>query len=157
MHLPTYLYHGSMFDIGSGVLQPGFNYTGELVEWDKTESNRFLYATTVSRTAIELGIGSLLEKEFNASHFTVDGKIISVGGIDVDERQNILIGKSVYLYTIRVRPEHNWVKNNNPHNRIDTEWKTEKTISQTHGGISKSRIDVAKWLSDNCYNVLYRK
>jgi len=50
------LFHGSGFD--QSELMPGFYRSGNLVKWDETESNMFLYTTTEREVAIGQGFAS---------------------------------------------------------------------------------------------------
>lgn len=149
MPTPTLLYHGSRFK--QDELKPGFLHTGVLVEWDKTESNKFLYATSVLSTAWELGFASSIEKEFDIDRFHVHkGKIAiqTPESIKIEDLEKI----EVYLYTIHYRDEDGWTKNFNEHNNIDTEYKTKQTIRSIE---SCTKLDVRKWLCN--YDVTIEK
>lgn len=141
-HFPNVLYHGSRFK--QTELMPGFLRSGVLVEWDKTESNHFLYATSVRNTAVELGFASSLEKMFDIERFHVhEGTILiqTQEEIDINSLGTVL----VYLYTINCFETDGWVKNFNEHNGLDTEYKTKQTVRN----INKcEKIDVRNWLSN---------
>jgi hypothetical protein len=154
MNLPAYLYHGSMFDIGLGPLQPGFNYTHVEVFWDEVESNKFLYATTSAEEAVVLGFGSMLEKRFDLDHFQVRDKTILVKGSNFKD-PNILDKEIIYLYTLRPKASDGWIKNNNHVNGIATEWKTNAIIPSR--GIAKASIPIRKWLDDHGYMVVLER
>lgn len=137
------LYHGSRFK--QKELMPGFKRTGVEVKWDKTESNHFLYATSVKATAASLGFASAIEKMFELDEYHTDGnKITIVCKKDLTEHdlQRVI----VYLYTINNLPEDEWVKNDNEHNKLDTEYKTTKTI--TDGIETVEQLDTKEWLKD---------
>lgn len=142
MSNPTVLYHGSRFK--QTELKPGFLHTGVLVEWDETESNKFLYATTVFNTAAELGFASSIEKAFNVDRFHVDKGIICIqtpDALKVEQLYNI----PVFIYTIRCLDKDCWVKNANEHNGLDTEYKTNRTI---HAIEKCEPLDILKWLAN---------
>jgi len=121
---------------------PGFLRSGVLVEWDKTESNRFLYATSVLNTAWELGFASSIEKAFDIERFHVhQGKILiqTQEPITVEDLEKV----PVYLYTIHYQDKDGWVKNFNEHNGLDTEYKTKQTIRAIESCV---KLDVRKWI-----------
>lgn len=138
------LYHGSGFK--QTELMPGFYRSGNLVEWDETESNMFLYATTVKESAIGLGFSSMIEKTFNTHRYRESGMEIEIqvykGPLPtVRDLEQV----NVYLYTMEMLPADKWLKVNNEHNGLDTEYKTEETISRAI--ISCEDIDLKKWLA----------
>jgi len=55
-----------------------------------------------------------------------------------------LHGIEIFLYTIEMLPGDSWVKVNNKHNGLDTEYKTEATV--TRGIVKKEKIDMEQWL-----------
>jgi hypothetical protein len=140
----TTLYHGSGYK--QNELMPGFKRSGVLVEWDQTESNKFLYATTDMDTAIGQGFASAAEKLFNMSRFSEKGMEILIE-IEGDKLPTIeeLTTVNVYLYTIEMLPRDEWQKVNNAVNGLETEYKTEHTIKS--GLHSVEKIDLAKWLA----------
>lgn len=145
--LPPVLYHGSRFK--QNELQPGFNHTKKIVTWDKTESNAFLYATSVRNTAIELGFASSLEKIFNITYFRVqDGEIIIECDVPFTLKDLAIV--PVFLYKIDCKDADGWVKNNNEHNGLTTEYKTQKTVRSI---LLTEKIDVCQWLSSYKVNV----
>jgi hypothetical protein len=142
MSNPATLYHGSKFK--QTELKPGFLHTGVLVKWDKTESNEFLYATTEFNTAAELGFASSLEKIFTMDCFHVDkGHIVIQTPDKITTTQ--LEQAVVYIYTIECLDKDNWIKNDNEHNGLDTEYKTKCTVRSIKECI---KLDVRKWLSN---------
>lgn len=142
MSNPTVLYHGSRFK--QTELKPGFLHTGVLVEWDETESNKFLYATSVYNTAMELGFASSIEKAFDVDHFHVDKGIISIQTPD-DLKIEQLYNLPVFIYTLQCLDGDCWMKNANEHNGLDTEYKTNRTIR----AIEKCEaLDIRKWLTN---------
>ncbi|UXD83715.1 hypothetical protein NP274_00315 [Pseudomonas phage Koomba boorn-mokiny kep-wari Wadjak 2] len=48
----------------------------------------------------------------------------------------------VYVYTIPFRDSDKWIKNNNPHNSIDTEWITKNTIHD----VTVRKLDIGEFL-----------
>lgn len=141
MDTPKVLYHGSLYK--QDELMPGFKRSGELTVWDGVETNQSLYATTDKISAALLGIGSATEKEFESNRFTVTEKDLWIfvnAQIDMDKFLDMVI----YRYTIPFRSADQWVKNNNPYNNIDTEWKTTRTIR----GISVEQLNLRAVLKD---------
>ena len=138
---PAFLYHGSRFE--QAELKPGFQHSNELVHWDHTESNKFLYACTVESLAVELGFASSIEKQFKIDRFHVTDKKIL---IQTDEKITVkdLERVPMFLYIIRFHADDGWVKNDNKHNGINTEYKTKETIYD----IDRCKAIKAKdWLS----------
>lgn len=151
MHI---LYHGSGYH--QEELKPGIHYTGVKVEWDKTESNEWLYASSVMEEAIAQGFCSVVEKTFQLcrfqSHgselvFIFDGKLPSLEDLSKLD---------VFLYNIRNLPEHKWVKVNNLHNGMDNEFKTTSIIEK-HAIIKSDQIDLKKWLSRKKVSIKHKK
>jgi hypothetical protein len=139
MEQPTTLYHGSLFK--QNEIQPGFNHTKKLVQWDVTESNQWLYATSEREEAIRLGIGSGTEKAFDSERYATIGDDIYIycrKPIDL----SAFFDMTIYLYTFPFRGDDGWVKVMNPHNNIETEWKTQETVRN----ITVERIDLKKFL-----------
>lgn len=133
------LYHGSLYD--QTELMPGFKHTGKVVYWDGgIESNKWLYATTVKEEAIRLGLGSALEKTFETDRFSyVDDLFFIWCKNQISKEQ--LYKLEIYLYTIPF-DEKVWVKNDNPYNKIDTEWVTQKTVVPSN----KERLPMRNFL-----------
>lgn len=141
--LPNILYHGSGYD--QNVLSPGFVHSHKLVQWDITESNKFLYATTNREEAINLGFASALEKVYKIDRFHSDVNTHEIT-IDFNDSNKQVISFNninVYLYEIIPNKKDNWIKNNNKHNSITTEWKTEQSNIEVR---NKNKIDVTSWL-----------
>lgn len=139
METPKVLYHGSLYK--QTELMPGFKRSGELSVWDGVETNQSLYATTDKMSAALLGLGSATEKAFDSDRFTIinDDVYVFLGGqIDIDKMLELVI----YRYSIPFRPQDGWVKNNNPRNNIDTEWKTPNTIR----GVRVEQLDLREVL-----------
>jgi hypothetical protein len=59
---PKILYHGSGFK--HSELKPGIQHSGVKVEWDKTESNEYLYADEIKENAISMAFASAIEKKY---------------------------------------------------------------------------------------------
>lgn len=127
VELPTYLYHGSAYR--QKELMPGFKRSGEVVHWDKTESNEWLYTSDDKTDAAMLGIASAIEKAFRLDHYSYDDKkksirIESPDDITVHDIQNL----HVVVYTIKATNDDGWMHNHNPNNGISGEYKTQRTI-----------------------------
>lgn len=114
------------------------------MKWDVVESNLYLYATTECNEAISLGLGSALEKAFNTERYTTVDDGIYIYFPDKVKALEDLYALEIYVYTIRFDPVDGWRKNDNPVNRIDTEWHTKNTIKRNI--LSRERIDIAQWL-----------
>jgi hypothetical protein len=147
--LPPLLFHGSRFK--QNELQPGFNHTRKIVQWDKTESNVFLYATSVRETAIELGFASSLEKIFEIDLFRVQGKEILIE-CNAELSMRDLATVPVYLYQLKCKEEDGWVKNDNETNGITTEYKTQRRITEID---LCEKVNIAEWLKQ--YKVSVRR
>lgn len=130
-----------MYDAGT-VLKPGFFHTHELVRWDGTESNRYLYATTNHEVAIDQAVASLLEKRFKATRFRTNGNAIDVWIENKGKEDPDLSGFSVWLYSIFTTPSQGWEKVNNAQNNLDDEWKTREFI----GFHRKEHRSLEAWL-----------
>lgn len=146
---PTYLYHGSGFK--QTELKPGYEHTKKLVTWDRYESNAFLYATTDKQEAITLGISSKWEKEWKlkSTHIDNDKKTIDLVFEDKPPSPEDLIKVDCWLYIILYNPEQ-WIKNRNPYNGIDTEYKTKETIKDI---LDVQKIDVEEVLKSYQVNI----
>lgn len=125
--LPPYLYHGSAYR--QKELMPGFKRSGELVRWDGSEDNTWLYATSEKEAAVMLGISSAIEKQFKLDRYQCDEKAKKMV-IEVSEPLTIAdIHKlHVVLYTIKASVDDGWMANHNPANGIDSEFKTQRDI-----------------------------
>lgn len=135
-----HLFHGSRFR--QAEIMPGFARTGELIQWDKTESNEWLYATTNRDEAIRQGFYSLVSQLLDVKRcYTAGNQLILelypqhdpdkealLAHIQVYGMNQWLNSLKVYLYEIEDRREDGWIKNNNEHNNLLTEWKTQATI-----------------------------
>lgn len=140
-----FLYHGSAFK--QDELKPGFHHTGKKTSWDQTESNVWLYATTLRDEAISLGFASAVEKQFDVKRYHTEGDTIhfDIRSGETLQRQDLNEIK-VYLYTIQYDKRDGWVKVNNQFNGIDQEYKTTHVIK---GNLfNREDIDIAQWLED---------
>ena len=147
---PDFIYHGSMYQ--SAELMPGFKRSGKLVKWDKVENNMYLYATTNKEEAISLGFASAVEKVYGLDEYhTGEDNSISLKIAKKGITLNHLSDLEIYVYTIPVKHDDEWVLNNNHHNNINTEYKTTKTIMDI-GRMEK--IDVKKWLDSKKVNLI---
>jgi hypothetical protein len=142
--IPALLYHGAIGEYSS--LMSGFSRTGELVKWDETESNQYLYATSSREEAISQGFASIVEKHWRLARYRTKGREIEISveaGTTLptlSQLRNLVI----CLYTIKTYPEHAWVKNTNEFNGLDTEYKTEKNIYADDFTLEK--VSAAPWL-----------
>lgn len=140
------LYHGSMYK--QNELMPGFKRSGELSNWDRYESNMYLYVSSHRNSAVLLGIASAMEKTHDLSSVSINEKDKTIIAKfnkkppPVDDLYDL----EVYLYTIAYRAEDGWVKNKNPFNKIETEYKTKNTIKEAI--VSCQRVNVREVLKD---------
>ena len=126
--LPMYLYHGSAFR--QQELKPGFAHTGELVKWDNSEDNTWLYASDDKDEAILLGISSAIEKAFKLDRYQCDTKAKKITITVSDDITIQDIHKlHVVVYTIKAVNEDGWMANFNPANNIKGEYKTQRHIT----------------------------
>lgn len=142
--IPEYLYHGSAYK--QEELKPGYMYTKKAVVWDKYESNIYLYATSDKESAKLLGISSAWEKIYDLTKTSFDGtaKVIHLEFEKNKPTKEQLLQIDVYLYTIPYVPGV-WIKNNNPFNNIDSEYKTKQTITNIS---SREHLNVPEVLKD---------
>lgn len=145
------LYHGSGFK--HDELKPGIMHSGKLVKWDKTESNEWLYATTVKEEAIRLGFASSVEKKYPLDRFNWDGKTLLMTFSGHKPTVTQLSDLDLFLYTIHWDKDI-WKKVNNQHNNIDTEYKT-KSIIRPNAIELREQIDIALWLSQITLNLRF--
>jgi hypothetical protein len=144
--LPAMLFHASGY-LSSTVVMPGFLHTHELVEWDITENNRWLYAGVDQNAVTTIGIGSALEKKWNLHRFHYEGDQLL---IQFDKSPAIpylydLYDLDLWLYRLRPKVAQGWVPVENTHNRMEGEWKTQARIPIS----SVVKIDVEQWLQAN--------
>lgn len=143
--MTTLLYHGSGFD--QDELMPGFLRSGKLVKWDETESNEWLYTTTDKQEAISQAFASMIEKTYESTAYSTEGnRIRIVFPKEVTPSVAELKKLVLFLYTIRLEDSDGWVKNNNEHNQIKTEWKTQAIIDRHI--VHKEQIDLHAWLAN---------
>lgn len=142
--LPDQLYHGSAYK--QTELKPGYQHSKKIVNWDKYESNIYLYATSDLKAAELLGISSAWEKKYDlaSTHFDAVGKSINLVFNGEPPSIEELKGIVGYLYTIKYVPGV-WIRNHNPYNNIDNEYKTQKTVTDI---ISVDEINVQEVLKD---------
>lgn len=129
-NLPIYLYHGSAYK--QSELMPGFARSGNLVEWDGTESNKWLYVADDKTEAIMLGISSAIEKKYKLDRYHYDeGRkrlTIEVSEPDFDKRN--IFDLVVWVYTIKADRKDGWQANWNAQNNMSGEFKSQRTIDK---------------------------
>jgi hypothetical protein len=126
-------------------IKPGFHHTGEITEWDYTESNKYLYATTEKDQAIIQGFISACEKTWPVNRVLVRGNKITVGIEGNHPEINEVHALTVYLYTLNVHSDDQWEKNNNAFNGMTSEWVTQQTIRERIA--ARETINLPAWLS----------
>lgn len=138
-----HLYHGSGYQ--QDELKPGFMHSGEVVRWDTTESNEWLYATTVMEEAIAQGFASVVEKHYRLVRFQSSGNdviLIVEGRLPTRKELEEL---AVFLYKIDWDTRI-WVRVDNPHNDMENEYKT-KSIIRAAMIDSCQPVCMKQWLS----------
>lgn len=138
-----HLYHGSGYR--QPELKPGIAYTGIKVEWDTTESNEWLYATTLLEEAIAQGFASVVEKHYKLNRFKSAGNDIMLCFEGKVPSKQELEKLQVYLYKIDW-DRALWVKVDNLYNGILNEYKTKETISASMID-SCTEVDLKAWLA----------
>lgn len=139
--LPAVLWHGSAFS-ATRVLKPGFLWTKKLVEWDRGESNHYLYASADRETAISLGFASAVEKLYYLDRYHTEGECIEIcSPHDLTLRD--LEQLHVWLYELHPQNSEQWVFNHNSHNGLDTEFKTHRIVSY----VRREQVDLQAWLA----------
>jgi hypothetical protein len=139
-------YHGSGFK--HNTLKPGIDHTGDKVEWDKTESNEFLYVDETREEAISMAFASAMEKKYKVNRYQTEGEKITIKlakgekKIDKDDLEKL----KIYIYTISKDDGDEWSKVNNKHNNSTTEWKTKKHISDNI--VDVKEVNLSTWLKD---------
>ena len=139
---PLYLYHGSAFK--QSELKPGYEHSKELVKWDRYESNDYLYATSDRDQAILLGISSAWEKKWDLKRVHIDHDRATVEAEFYEDKPAFKELRAVECWVYTLQYDQNvWMRNRNPYNDIDTEYKTKRTIKRI---IDINKIDTQKIL-----------
>lgn len=146
-----YLYHSSGYM--QTELKPGILHTGKKVEWDGTESNEWLYASTSRSDSIEQGFASAIEKRWQLDRFQTKGDSIVIHVTGKVPTRKELERLEVYLYTLKNLSSDKWSKVNNKHNQLDTEYKT-KTIVRSSSIDKVEKVDLEKWLESKTLKVI---
>lgn len=149
------LYHGSAYK--HTELKPGFEHSGVEVNWDKTESNRFLYAQASKIETQLLGLASAIEKKYVLTRYNYRAKNIT---IEIEEGERLptisdIHSLAVWLYEIDKREEDGWIKSDNPYNQINNEWKTTNTIKEAI--LSVDKINIQELLRDRHVTIRHAK
>jgi hypothetical protein len=138
------LYHGSGFK--HSELKPGIQHSGVKVEWDKTESNEYLYADEIKENAISMAFASAIEKKYELDRYQTKKDSIKIklaNGSKVPTKE-MLANLKIYLYTIALKETDQWEKVNNKVNDCYTEYKTNAVI-KSHI-LNVQEVDLEKWL-----------
>lgn len=129
------LYHGSMYR--QSELMPGFQRSGSLTSWDGYENNTYLYASSHKNSAMMLGLCSAWEKVLGVEHAKVDDRTKTIRlkggeckGMSLERLKAKCLRVDAFLYEITYDAKDGWVKNKNPYNQIDSEYKTKLTIDK---------------------------
>lgn len=136
------LYHASAYK--QDELKPGFQHSGKEVKWDKTESNIWLYATTLREEAISMGFASAVEKKYDVTRYKTTGNDIHFECNGETLTLDKVAQVKVYLYTLRFDKRDGWVKVNNKYNGMDQEYKTQHLIRANL--MSCEEINLREWM-----------
>lgn len=147
-----HLYHGSGYQ--QDELKPGIHYTGTKVEWDKTESNEWLYATTSMEEAIAQGFASSVEKHYNLVRFMSHGRDLTLVFDGAVPTQAQLAALPLFLYKIDWVAA-DWIKVNNLHNGMESEYKTQKALRDVID--SCTPVDLTQWLARKTVKLVAKK
>ena len=139
----SHLYHGSGYK--QTELKPDIMHSGVLQEWDKTESNEWLYATELMEEAIAQGLASVLEKNYKLCRYQSASNEITMTFDGKQPSRKDLDSMEVYLYKI------DWIKDiwqsvDNLHNGMTNEYKTKKVVTASMID-SCDLVDIKTWLS----------
>lgn len=149
-----HLYHGSFYD--AEELKPGLQHSGELTQWDQTESNAYLYATNDREEAIRQGISSAIEKCFDVHRHHTSAHVFDIYYDPSAKRKPTIDGIDkiqIYLYTIDYVPTDGWEVVNNKHNGLkDKEFRTLRTIRDHLE--KKEIIQVGEYLKHHKLNLI---
>lgn len=139
----NHLFHGSGYR--NNELKPGIHYTGKLVQWDKTESNEWLYASSCPKDATEQGFFSTIEKKYDVSRSRSSGSELIIEFRDKVPTVQEIHNLPLFLYVIGFDKDI-WQKVNNQHNGLTTEYKTKEIIDGKHI-ITCDKIEVKRFLN----------
>jgi hypothetical protein len=124
------LYHGSLYE--TQLLRPSFEITGELIKWDYTESNRYLYSSTDRETARIQVVFQFLEKSLDITRVRSTESDIYVECTNSDEEFNrirkIIRKEFGFIYEITCRKSDGWIEVNNQNNGLTGEYKTTSSV-----------------------------
>lgn len=140
---PVELFHGSAYK--QDELKPGFQHSGKLINWDKYESNAFLYATIHENDAKFLGVSSAWEKKFDLKDTYINhgSKTIGLLFFKNPPTFDALMDIQVYLYTLPF--SSNWRETHNPFNGIVGEYRTSEMIKDI---LNCEQVNVRELLKD---------
>jgi hypothetical protein len=121
---PLVLYHGSYYL--TDTLKPGIDHTKAEIQWDETESNKFLYASAGRQLAAEMGFASSLTQiGLEVRRFKTEKGIMTIEGYSPISTTDIERVKQFYVYCIA--PDRFIPVNNKFNNAVD-EYKTDQHI-----------------------------
>lgn len=143
------LYHASAFL--HEELKPGIEHSGVLTNWDVTESNEWLYATTDREEAISQGLASVVEKKWRLSRYQTNGDKIVLHFERNPPTRKELNELSIYPYSINWE-SWVWTKVDNKHNDSWSEYKTKANIKPVNIK-STEPLDLDKWLKNKSVTI----
>lgn len=129
------LYHGSAYR-EEKELKPGIMHTGELQEWDLTESNRYLYFTSDIRAAKLLALAGAINKKYLLDRFQYDEAarklVITVswraGDGNIREVMRDIQTMKMYMYVLRAENIPGLLPCHNTFNQMTGEYKTKQVV-----------------------------
>lgn len=147
--IPSILLHASAYH--SSDLAPGFKRTHELVKWDDTESNEWLYAGVDRLDVLLQGYGGYMERAYNSTRLQVNGRRVTVW---FDELPEDVAPPTIYLYTVSPDESDGWVP---VENKINTHFKEYKTKNTVHyKKVEEVRMD-AKWFTNQGFRLTHKQ
>lgn len=137
------LYHGSGYL--HEELMPGFLRSGVLEQWDKTESNQYLYASTSKEVATDMGFASTIDKHYDLQRYRSDGRSLTVVLRDKTlPTMDDLAALPLFVYQISHSVKDGWVKNANTHNHLVNEYKTDQIVPAER--VKVLAFSLSQWL-----------
>lgn len=132
------LYHASSYD--ADVLMPGIYLAGELIKWDETESNEYLYACLDQQEAIAQGFFSGFSKVTYVKEIHSHDNTVTV--VCQDPRKLMRYAGQLIVYLYAISGNHEWIAVDNKHNGMKGEYKTKSKVSTF---LYKQSISYAEW------------
>lgn len=123
------LYHGSNFN--QKEIKPSYQHTGELEEWDDTESNEWLYATTDKELSGLMAIASYMGRHYLVNRFSTGDRSIEIEfekGEDLSKANKELYNIPIVIYELQL--DDKWELVNNSNNQDVPEYKSKESFTK---------------------------